>query len=423
LQVGQYEASQALAWRGMTVDPCAIAPLTIIMGYANTPEIAESYRQRMPYHLGLLQQITRQMCASNRDADALEAILRQMIDLAPAQEDAYYQLARVYLDRDDRPHAIDLIQQAYKNCEFSVGISNKIGEMVMWLVQEGRKEEALTWGRRGASTGSAEGMTGLVVALEANGRVEEAKGVYREIALRYYGSTNDYIRWLLKHDTPLPQMKEEVQALLVTHAGLQQSIADQVGVAFRQPGVDPQMLEELYKGPLAFQAPATQKAELLECAMFTRQFPRAVEYGMQAVELKSRNVYHLMWLHAAMRLSGKTERLRHVEDLLRNLPDKGYIAEHVAYVLGELDSKTLRQKCDSPYTRAYAYWLKGIDAEAHKQMEDAIEAYTTAVQCHASGDANWLSYYWAQMLSKQYPAATQAAGAVLQQSDQKKPDE
>lgn len=411
---GQAQLSESLAWRCLAVDSHASLPLQVLLWKAQTPDVAEPFLDRLPYNLSVLEDAARAANNYGRSFKAIE-VYRKIIDLIPRDARGYEYLAWQYVWTDNLDEAINVARQAKRKCEFSIRLSNLLGSAVDWLVEQHHLEEAMAFGQESAKSYSYQGLRGLAVALVANKQVDKAQDIYRKLAHRYDSGTVEYIRFLLEQHRSQAFMDEEVTALLKEYPKLKDAIADHVGKACCQATADPKVLEAFYAGPLSFYNKDWQQHKLLECAVYARQFNKAVEYGIALHDAKQLTVYERMWLHAAMRLSGKTGRIADVEAVLLKQVESADVSEHVLYALKRTSWKQLQEISTASYPRSYAFWLRGVEAELRQDMPAAIEAYQTAGEGANDGDAKWISWHWRVALERQQAAATQKAS--VQQAD------
>lgn len=404
--------SDALAWRCLAADSHAYIPLEVLYWRTGDPAVVEGFLDRIPYNMTVLVQAANYVANRGPNSRYLE-ICRKMIELAPDSPEGYSKLAGYYSARYELAQAIDVIREAAENCEPSIQLTNLLGTGAVWLVKENRLDEALEWGRMSATSYSFAGLKGLAVALAANKQIEEAEEVWRQIAYRYDSGADEYMQFLLEHNRPDKVILDEIQALMKNHPTTRDAVAYDASRGFCLAAADPALLEKAYAGPLSFVPPVQQKMRLLTCAMYAKRFDEAVEYGLAAEDLKPLPVYERVWLHAAMRLSGRKERIREVEGKLRQA-GKIDISPHIQYLLGEMDWNQLHRHSREGYTKAYAFWLRGIEREIAGDLAGAVDDYRIAASVRNNGDAVWLSYYWHKALVKKLPAATQAATADSQ---------
>lgn len=394
---GQTDTCGALAWRCLAVDAYAHSPLDVLVWLAQSPAPAEAALPRLPYSMSVLTMIANAAMRYGQPARYVE-VCQKTIELKPHDTTGYEWLAWYHANRGDRPEAIRMARQAVERCEWSICLSNLMGLTASWLVEEGQPEEALEWGRKSAESYSYRGLWGLAVALAANNKLDEAQDIYRQMAHRYDGGTMEYIRFLLRNGRPARLVEKEVVALLGTHAQMKEAVAGYVEQAWCQSSADPEALEKLYAGPLSF-VPARQRTgNLLEVAMYSRRFDKAVEYGWAAETESALNVYERMWLHCAMRLSGRTERLGELEAKLREHVGKVDVSPQVEHVLGRIDEAELRRRSETAYQKSYTFWLRGVQFELDGKSDAALRAYETATEACSDGDARWLSAYWPRLL-------------------------
>ncbi len=349
---GSPRAADALAWRALSVDRYNGWPLPVLQWCRRTTlDIAEPFLARLPYNLAVLEDAAA-AARNHAQPDKATGIYRQMIDLMPRDSTGYDHLAWQYARAGKYDEAIETVRLADKKCEFSICLSNLLGQGACWLVERDRPQEALEFGRKSARSYSGSGLRGLAVALAANNKIAEAEDVFRQIAFRYESGTVEYIRFLLQHGRDQAFVAEQIKALLKEHSQMRDSIAAHVGQACCQACVDPQVLEAFCAGPLQLLPKQAQQAMLLECAMYARDFPKAVEYGLALHEAKQLTIYSRVWLIEAMQLAGKTERLQEIEDRLPLYGHDMPIDKHVQYILGKFTWQQLLDSADSDYKRS-----------------------------------------------------------------------
>lgn len=182
-----------------------------------------------------------------------------------AGSNSYRLLAELYLEMGKKDKAIETAIEAGEKLKHSVRLSNLKGELAVWLVDVGRLEEALYWGKKAARSYSAQGLNGLAVALEANGKIKEARKIFQAMAIRYDSCTNDYMGFLLRHDYPVDEIVSEIKALVEKHPNVSQELAKMISeTACKHPkGVD--VLQAAYKGPLSYVDKNTKQKQLKFC--------------------------------------------------------------------------------------------------------------------------------------------------------------
>jgi tetratricopeptide (TPR) repeat protein len=407
---GSGQASDSIAWRCIEADAHAYAPMEVLYWQTQSLAAADRFLERIPYHVGLLSTVANYAIRQGQNGRYVE-LSRRIIDLAPESVNGYSKLAYYHSGRNELAEAIEIAREAAENCEESIGLTNLIGNGACWLVKENQPEEALKWGRMSATSYSYTGLKGLAVALAANDQKEESEKVWRQIAFRYESGADEYMQLLLEHARPEKVILDELQALMDNYPSTQTRVAYDASRGFCTSGADPALLEKAYAGPLSFVPPAQQKMRLLTCAMYAQRFDKAVEHGLAAEAIQPLPVYERVWLHAAMRMSGRKERIKEIENNLRQA-GKIDITPHIQYLLGGMDWTQLRRHSQEGYAKAYAFWLRGIEREIAGDLTGAVDDYRVAASVRNNGDASWLSYCWRKALVKQYPATTQAAAAT-----------
>jgi len=271
--------------------------------------------------------------------------------------------------------------------------------MAIWLVDENRPQEALKWGRKAAQSGSCSGLHGLAVALEANGRTEQALDIYRKIAKRYpFSGANGLIGFMLKHKYPEQIVIKEIQNLLALYEPRKDEVAVLVAKGFRVSGEHLSLLKQLFESDLKFVEPEHKLSELLLSSMYSRRFDKTVEYSTKLEKLRPLKTFEIFMTHAAMRLSGQTEVLEKIENKLRKYPPDNWLGAHTQYLLGKLTAEQLVEKCQSELDKAYAYWLMGIDAECEKDPAAACQIYQKAGNTDTDYMPRRLGQYWPEMI-------------------------
>lgn len=404
MQKGMGWLSNAHANRSAVLNPYSCGPMSVMLWCTQDIAVAEPFLARCPYSLTMLNSAVRYA----RQGKQYQALCERIIDLTPKRVDGYYDLAWYYRRKGDRAKAIETARRAVEKCEYSIGLTNLMGDAAQWLVDENQLEEALQWGRRSATSASGSGVRGLAIALKANGKVKEAEEAYRENAFHYDGAVYEYIAFLVEQNTAMPKIFSEVNLLLKQYPSMREHIAGEVAKGFNVACADPSLMEKVYAGPLSFVSAMDQKYWLFVGSMYARHFDRVVDLGLEVDAARPLSCYDLMWLHHAMRLSGKTDQVKQVEKKLAARMHDGEIAPHIRYVLGQISWDELCRQESEGYGRCYAFWLRGIEKEIAKDTAGAIDAYAIAGDTAMTGDAPWLCYSWHKLLTRQLAAASQA---------------
>lgn len=185
-----------------------------------------------------------------------------MIKIAPKAFKGYTRLVELKIKRKDRQGTIETAKLAAERCEFTVGLSNMMGNLAIWLVEEGKAKEALDYGKRAAASYSYKGLEGLAVALEANKQIDDARVIWRKMALRYLQGTMDYMKFLAKHDISTREMSQALAEVLKEHSGRKSTIISWMKMGVRKSPRCDAIIAAMLKGPLSYLS-EDRKAKLL----------------------------------------------------------------------------------------------------------------------------------------------------------------
>jgi tetratricopeptide (TPR) repeat protein len=382
---------------GLKVDPYSFTLAKYLLNRSVTLRPMDEMIVKMPYHLALLQMTAKRANALNLRSEAIK-YYEKVIDMAPRQDKSYSALVRLYTQNGQRTKAIDLVKKAAGCVPNTVGMSNMLGDAACWLVDENRPLEALDLGRRGAESYSCAGLHGFAVALEANGRTEDALKVYRSIAERYEGEAWELIDYLFRQHASDLEITGEIKQLLASHPTMKQTVANSILEGFCTLGDHLALLETLLKTDLAVVKPEKQMTFLLLTSLYSRHFDKVMVYAEKAAAKGQLEPYELLAVHTAILLSGRTEDRRQFQGALGNYPAGAWLYPHIQYLLGRLTAKELESRCNNELDRAYAFWLIGVQAESRKDYPEALKAYGKAAKCETTYLPRRLGQYWPQTL-------------------------
>jgi Tfp pilus assembly protein PilF len=410
VNVGNDRFTLLLACMGIQVDHYSREMLHHLMWvHGRDLKWLDPYLARMPYDTRLLYSAASHSLNFG-DAAAAEADYKRLIEMVPNAESSYSTLAYFYASHDQNAKAIEVAQEAVKNCPYSVGLSNLMGHAAMWLVKESRPEEALKMGRAAAESYSATGLEGLAVALAANGKKDEALQVYRAAAHRYENRCAALLQFLCDEKYHDDDIMAEIESCLKEFETTRDQVLDAIELKFEDLPAKYKLLERLYAGPLSSRPAATRDYNLARLAIYCRQFEDAFRYMQQLTREKERSGYELLFGCLAAKLAGKTDLLQAFLAAVPESVQKSDIAPYVECLAGRSSTAGLVEKCSTPYAKACADLLLGVEAETKGDLRSALDNYKAAA---AVSTPYWapvhLGKYWAAAVEEKLKAATPPA--------------
>ena len=399
-QAGQAEAAEAAARQCRRVDPYAGVPASVDLWLGGDTRAGRELLAAAPWQLGILAEVARKEQESGHLA-AAAACYEKIIAANPAEARTYGSLADVHDRAGQKADAVAVAERAAKACSYSVGLSNLMGDTAVRLVDLGRKEEALAWGRKAAGSNSYAGLRGLAAALAAGGKKDEALQVYRAMATRYESGIYDLLRFCMRAQEGEEMLAGEVGTMVRRHASLRDRVADNAESALRAEGGNHELLKRLYDGPLSFVKPADQMAELFLQAMYQRLFEEALAYHSRLRRYGDVPCWQLIRWDIAARLAGRQIDSQQARRALAKVERPGSFEWVVRYVLGGADAGTAAANSRDNDAKAYVYWLVGVEAELRKDVPAAIEAYEKAAAQPSTSTARWIPRRWAERLRQQ----------------------
>lgn len=380
----------ALSWRAGSVDP------------------AERFRARMEYDTALMTNVAYYARYFGQEAEA-KRIYERLIELRPKDVTNYRNLAHWYYGNRQTDKGIEVCQRAADECEYTVGLSNLLGTMAEWLIEQNRPEEALAWGRIASRSYSYRGLAGLGLALAANGMVGEALVVFRRAAERYSTGTHGLTQLILQEKLGFDRLSEEIQSLVKLHQRMRDKVAEAVSSGCVAAGGDCASLERLYEGPLSF-VPLDERArQLMVNAVYQRRFDAALDHAGRLARLSRLSADEAILAHAARRLTKRQRQTAWVDEQLRLHLNDRLLAAVVKHCLGEIPLKDLPQTARRKGPRAYRFFLIGVEAERKNDLRGAIGAYEQARWLIAPSFASRVPRRWIEILKPDAPTTGQAA--------------
>jgi len=380
---------------------------TNIVRYEQNLAIQETLSQKMPYHAGLLSTLigwARQF----GDTTKAEQLCRRLIELTPEDPEPYSQLAFLLYHQGRRAQAVEVALEAMEKCRDNLLKYNMMGTLAIWLVQENRPAEALKWGREAAESYSETSLRGYAVALEANGRIDEARRVYRDCALRYGGAAKDYLDFLLDHGGTDAQVLQAVRDLATEHAKLLEKLSGRIAFSLqRARRID--LLEQAMQGPLAKVEPSQKLGHLLVCALYARDFPKALDYARKLEQLGPLQPLQVQYVHMAGRLSRDEQVQAKMMAQLRGLANNADVTWYCWYVASGVSARQILKQDPHPSpVPAYVNWMAGMEAELEGDLPGAAKYYRTASRIQKDTHGDYIPAVWADRLEKQIQSAATA---------------
>jgi len=383
------------------VDTCTADTGHAVVWQEDSAQGLVELAKRMPHALN----VARWMAYGAEAFEDKVASCHRLVAMAPSDMTGYYYLAWALEKQGQREKAIETAKQAARNCPFSVRLSNLIGHLSLWLVEENRPKEALLWGQRAARSGSATGLWALATALDANNQTDQALGVYQDLAHRYFKGIHHLTKFLMDSGQPPNRVKEELEALVRVHRSRRDDVAYWAALGFVRGGYT-EALKSAFEGPLSFVAADEQTQWLVLSALSGRHYDEAVTYAKQLAQLRPLKPEECLRAYAAATLGKNAEGVEWAKNALRPHRHDRRFRWHARCCLGEIAADDLRHSIWLHEQEAYAHWLIGVHAEARGDKQAALKAYRESAAVPGSPKCLAITERW----TKELAASTQPAG-------------
>jgi hypothetical protein len=362
--------------------------------------------ERMPYHADLVFRTADFALKAERAEDAAHLLLN-WVAAHPRDHEGYDKLCHTYLKMGTRFKAVETAIRAADQCPFSVGLSNLEGELAYWLVWENRPEEALTWGKEAARSGSEMGLLGLARSLEANGDADAAREIHRDNAERY-DDYRPFLRFLIRRKATPAEISQELTAFVPEDPEQQKAFASTIGVDLQQLGADTLIMERAFEGPLSAILPERRPIWLFHAALYARDFTRASQYSAKAQEIKRQGSHFVLASLLAKSFVYRDDQWTLFDEYMRKTLKKpvGQGGYHdpwfYQYLIGEISREELLESAKTPADRARAFWVIGVWAERAGDFQAAIAAYGEGADVNVVSHERSLCRNWKAALETLY---------------------
>jgi len=380
-----------------------------IMWFIRDVDIASRWLASMEYHVRAWGGAARYARIFGQHKQAVEFLAR-VIKIAPNNVRYYSRLAYLYERTDQLDKAIQIGKLAAEHCGPSVGLSNLMGSMAKWLVEQGKAKEALQWGKRSAGSYSHRGLEGLAVALAANGRMDEAADVYRKIAHRYATGSRTFVAFMLGHEWTAEQITDEIKKMLKAHPSMKKTVQRYVVDGFLdEPGHD-KILVQLFAGPLSTYSKGNHEFLLGLTCLRARRFGDFLAYTRQIRKVRPLTSYDAFRGYIAARLGRDANAVKEfTAEMTKHAADDKTLGLHIRYILGRIALRQLKDPLKTDSHRAYFHWLLGANAELRGDMKTAMKEYQAAAGYDIPSQAAIIPRFWLKRYGKQWRTATQPA--------------
>jgi len=357
-------------------------------GFARTFEGTDTAKLRkvaakMPYHYTVLRTLGLQAKRAN-DYEAAEEFLRGAVAAMPFGATAEEDLGKLYSERGDRAKAIETYRSLLKKAPNGLLEASAKAQMCRLLIEEGKVEEALEYGKDASDAYLVSGMRAYADALIAAGRDQEGLDQYRKLGYRYPDWSLEYLFRLYHSKEPRDKIISEAKALAEAHKGLpvQQYIAGPLIVQG-----DFEAALELLNGPLACKTAAERSRYLGIIALLDDNADEAARHFNAAIDGKylwerryedAPYVAEQSYLAALLAKDEPLEEkaLRYIAGIKR---PGGETAPMVRYLQGEITREAaLEGAKDSKRMQLNLNWIFGVEEEAAGRAAEALDYYRRA---------------------------------------------
>jgi tetratricopeptide (TPR) repeat protein len=406
---GQPALRVSSGWHCLQVDDYSGPGMCVWMRTLDDPSVAAQLADRMPYDVNLLGAIA---CLwSNKDHyDKAEEIYRQLIALCPNSGSDYFSLARLYASQGNRQKAIETAKQAAEKCEFSVRMSNLMGELSGWLLEENKPEEALRWGQRASQSYSARGLLALANALEANHKTDKAMETFKNCAIRYDGCIGNMLDFMLRNNMPDDKIFSNMEE--VCHgATVASGVVENIRMILLAYPERKNLIDRLAAGLHEWFPKEDMRVLNLSLAMASRDFDSAVKL-LPDPKSSQASLDDLLWMDMIARFRHDDALL---EILAKRLPGDSVqnvdITGVIMYVAGQSSADEMIKTLTNPRRQSLGYWFLGADAEIAGDRQKAIQYYTLAAQTNLKIPSCLFAKVWLKQMgvAASQPASAQAA--------------
>jgi len=299
----------------------------------------------------------------------------------------------------DTDKLIELARTARKNCEYSVGLSNLLGETATWCAEHGRPAEAMEFGQLAARSYSGSGLLGLANALAVNGKPGEARKIFAAASVRYDTCIIEQVRFLQRIGAGAEETVAAIAASRRAHP--HSTLIDNACASVACTSKDKKLRKLMLAGPLAGMSEVQRDMCLGNMAMAGRDFEEAIRIFKDHGRFRAHGAeFHvLLVLHAAFTLTGNREEMTvcsYKLDILGKRPGR-----HQSYFAAR---RLPRDEVFGPGTsenvKLILRWQFGIEAEARGDTVAAEKHYREAVYYGEHDFVNGFCRRWLQALGK-----------------------
>lgn len=364
--------------------------------YTRTLDLMSGQEKRYQYFLPFLKGCAGE-ARYHQDSAKAQEICSLILQQQPNEIATYMFLARSYYFAGERAKAIEIAEQASKKCDGSVTLSNLQGMMAKWLVEEGRPQEALKWGKIAAESGSGFGMEGLAIALEANNQPREALEVLRASSSRYEIGISELVAFHIRQKARTEDVLTDIAAAVKSHGPLKDEVAYWAAIGCLTAGGDCELMEKMYKGPLSFVDEGASKRQLFLNAFARRDFDHAIDYAafMKDIEPWPQDA---ILVFVAAKLSPTGRRIEWLSAKLKTVRKDVNLGRFAEYCLGEWPGQDL--PTENQVEEAMKCLLLGMEAELKGDLTKAVEQYSRGAREDIDFEPSLALRPWKDLLSK-----------------------
>jgi hypothetical protein len=221
IMAGRREEQKAYEVKALTVFETALRKLApgqyaLAVSRVSPDKLLDAVQPFLAYNIRPFEML-KQLDATKLDDAHREQVMRQHAELEPFE---YFRLAEWLRIRGRDDEAADLDRKGIALAQDQVGVSNSVGDLVVYDMAHGKQDEAMQVAKNAADVGSGSGMETYMLLLAQLNRPDEAEKVGQEILSRY-GSEEDVMHVYMRFPDHFP---DDYKALLAKYfpEGLQQ---------------------------------------------------------------------------------------------------------------------------------------------------------------------------------------------------------
>jgi tetratricopeptide (TPR) repeat protein len=374
---------------GLDVDPWNQDLPPAICNMDKTGHYFEEYCRQCPYSAKAWEkygEYTRKyLDAKKNTLQTATMAYEKFLELAPWNESAYRGLFWCYKDQARWQDALNLIKQAESNLRHEDhALSKLLAEGALVLLEQNRVSDALEYAQRASKLSRPFIVQyALYKALNADGQVQKAIDVCRDLAYEQIGGVDDFIYLMIDNSLSDDVVLREIE-LLLRHWNDDREIVYDTYWAIQRRMLRKDLIERAMAGPLKGKIP---EDKIVVCELSRelghRNYQRALEIFDNA---KSPGSFDTIRAYIAARMAGLTEKEKALHAKLPKLlnsrrRDYDSSAANVAkMILGKMSKEQYFQMTRNSADVSYYWLIVGMEAELAGDLDKAREMYHNGFQ-------------------------------------------